>query len=143
MITNTDATYQHSSHSRILDGGLPFTKSFRNIRLKSKLYTTFRVVSVEKFREKRNILKVSPVFPVGKFQTKIRCLMNLLGPYSALNPRSLLYDAAAQWWSSWTSDQTPVGRTRSLIYFILVVTRMDTPKSGDHLHSKYMIGVIR
>ena len=24
-----------------------------------------------------------------------------------------------------------------------VVTRMDTPKSGRHLHSKYMIGVIR
>ena len=50
----------------------PFTTTFRKFRLEIKWYTTFRVVSVENFREQRNVWKGSPVFPDGMFQTEIR-----------------------------------------------------------------------
>ena len=44
----------------LLIGCLPFTKSFRKIRLECKWHTTFRVVLVENFREQRNDWKGRP-----------------------------------------------------------------------------------
>ena len=44
----------------ILIGCLPFTKSFRKIRLECKRHTTFRVVLVENFREQLNDWKGRP-----------------------------------------------------------------------------------
>ena len=49
-------------------GCFPFTKSFRKIRFDNKWNTTFWRVPVENFREQRNILQGSPVFPDGIFK---------------------------------------------------------------------------
>ena len=51
---------------------LPFKRSFRKIRLKSKWNTTFGIVPAENSREQRNIWKGSPVFLDGMFQSEIR-----------------------------------------------------------------------
>ena len=45
---------------------------FQKIRLECKRNATFRIVPMEKFREKLIIWNVVPVFPDGMFQTEIR-----------------------------------------------------------------------
>ena len=55
----------------IISCSVPFTKSFRKIRLEIKWNTTFWVVPAENVRKQRNIWKGSPVFPDGIVQTEI------------------------------------------------------------------------
>ena len=73
-------------------------------------------------------------------------LMSQLGVFCSLQADGV-YNFVEIRIASGTCVDAKRDRNRSLLHYEIppiemVVTRMDTPKSDRHLHSKYMIGVL-